>query len=121
MHAEYCAESHLTVSALLKQLPGLASDPLIQQQNYSRLCKAAGGTELINALSIQSYKLSSDEILVAVLEGYTGKAMHEMAKALVENEKILSAVSVIDSINKWMTLLVFSLSLIHFLRCFFCR
>lgn len=99
VHCEYSTQSTLTVSEVLKQVPALALDVQIKKQHYSRLCRAAGGTELINALSLQSYDLFSDEILVAVLQGYTGKAMHEMAKALIDNEIILRAVSELRSMK----------------------
>jgi hypothetical protein len=93
VHAEYSIESQLTVSQLLEMLPGLASDTQIRKQQYSGLCRAAGGNELINALAIQSFDLSPDEILLGIPNGYSGEVMCDMARALVENEKILRAVS----------------------------
>ena len=92
VHAEYSTQqSRVAVSSLLEQVTKFVTDPTIAKKQYARLC-TADGTELINALSIQEYDLKNDEVVVAVLQGYTGATMHTMAKGLIQNEEILKAV-----------------------------
>lgn len=93
LHAEYSLNARVSVSVLLKQFPDMATDPIVASQKYTRLCRAGGGAELINALAIQDYGLEQDEILIAVVKGYTSKETNRMAKTLVENQQILKAVS----------------------------
>lgn len=93
LHAQYRVEARVSVSVLLEQLPSMATDPLIACQRYIRLCRAEGRGELINALAIQDYALEQDEVLIAVVQGYTGKETSRIAKTLVENSHILRAVS----------------------------
>ena len=92
VHAEYSTQqSRVAVSSLLEQVTKFVTDLTIRKKQYVRLC-TADGIELINALSIQEYGLKDDEVVVAVLQGYTGATMHTMAKGLIQNEEILKAV-----------------------------
>jgi len=92
VHANFSLHSRVSVASVLQQLPLFVSDSVIQAQNYTRLCKANGGTELINALSLHDYELVPDEILVAVLENYSSPVMHRMAEGLIANDEIIKAV-----------------------------
>ena len=49
-------------------------------------------TELINALSIQSYNFPDDAVLVAVPEGCTSQGIMESAKHVLKNKTLLRAV-----------------------------
>lgn len=93
LHISYNVYDKNTVGDVLDQLPDIATDESLKSQKYVGLVRKEGGRELINTVSIQSYCLKKNEILVAVVDGHYGKAMLRMAKPLLENRKIMKTVS----------------------------
>jgi hypothetical protein len=94
--------SIVRVSQILKELPSLASDPNMSKQEFVRLIRmdasrnddeSATGIELINALSIQSYNLNNDEILLAVPSETSKLQVLESSRQVVSNPKLMKAVS----------------------------
>jgi hypothetical protein len=99
--------SIVRVSQILKELPSLASDPNMSKQKFVRLIRmdpsrnddeSATGIEMINALSIQSYNLNNDEILLAVPSETSKLQVLESSRQVVSNPKLMKAVS---SVNEW--------------------
>lgn len=93
LHISYNHFEKNPITTVLQQLPTMATDKAMQQQNYTGLIRAEACRELINTVAIQSYDLKKDELLVAVVEGVYGKRLMKMAKPLIENKKIIRAVS----------------------------
>ena len=93
IHISYNQYDKSTIASILDQLPGLATDPALKAQEYAGLIRAEACRELINTVPVQSYHLKRDELLVAVIKGVYGKTLMKMAKPLIENKKILRAVS----------------------------
>lgn len=92
LHVSYNVCDKTSITDVLEQLPGIATDTALKEQHYVGLIRQEGERELINTVSIQSYGLSKDEILIAVVAGHHGKAMARMAKPLLDNKKIMKAV-----------------------------
>lgn len=93
LHVAYNVCDKTSISDVLKQLPNIATDSALKEQRYVGLLRKEGERELINTVSIQSYGLSKDEILIAVVSEHHGKAILRMAKPLLENQRIMKAVS----------------------------
>jgi hypothetical protein len=94
--------SIVRVSQILEELPALASDPNMAKQKFVRLIRmdasgaddeSATGIEMINALSIQSYCLNNDEILLAVPSETNKVQVLESSRQVVRNPKLIKAVS----------------------------
>mmetsp|Transcript_7847 Transcript_7847/g.9006 ORF Transcript_7847/g.9006 Transcript_7847/m.9006 type:complete len:477 (-) Transcript_7847:191-1621(-) len=92
LHVSYNICDKTSISDVLEQLGGIATDEALKEQSYVGLLRNEGGRELINSVSIQSYYLSKDEMLIAVVEGYHGSSMMRMAKPIMENKRIMKAV-----------------------------
>jgi hypothetical protein len=80
----------ITVKDVLDQLPGMASHDLLKRQTYIALCRR-DNTELINALSIESYNLSSFEMLWAVPSHHHSKQLAPMVSCVLSNKGLLRA------------------------------
>jgi hypothetical protein len=96
LHVSYNLYDKTSVLDVLNQLPEIATDEALKEQKYVGLVRKDGGRELINTVSIQSYYLKKNEILVAVVHDHYGKAMLRMAKPLLDNRKIMKAVRVFE-------------------------
>ncbi|CAB9523901.1 expressed unknown protein [Seminavis robusta] len=93
----------IRIAQLLQLLPSLASDPTMARQTFLRLLrmdcsthkqtnkKSTTPTEMINALTLQSYNLQNDEILVAVPRGSTPAQVMESSKQVLQNPKLMKA------------------------------
>mmetsp|Transcript_25590 Transcript_25590/g.37802 ORF Transcript_25590/g.37802 Transcript_25590/m.37802 type:complete len:478 (-) Transcript_25590:742-2175(-) len=92
LHVSYNVCDKTSIADILEQLPDLATDSALKEQRYVGLLRQEGERELINTVSIQSYGLCKDEIIVAVVAGHHGKAIMRMAKPLLENKRIVKAV-----------------------------
>jgi len=92
LHVSYNICDKTSISDILEQLRGIATDEALKEQSYVGLLRNEGGRELINSVSIQSYYLSKDEMLIAVVEGYHGSSMMRMAKPIMGNKRIMKAV-----------------------------
>jgi hypothetical protein len=92
LHVSFDKFEKTSISDILGQLPGLATDQALREQSYIGLIRKEGERELINKVSIQSYHLRKDEVLIAVVEGHYSKGIVRMAQPLVENNRILRAV-----------------------------
>jgi len=97
LHVSYNLYDKTSVMDVLNQLPQIATDDALKEQKYVGLLRKEGGRELINTVSIQSYYLKKNEILVAVVDGHYGKGMLRMALPLLENRKIMKAVTRVRS------------------------
>lgn len=94
IHVSYNMEERTSIADILQELPDMATDEDLMSQNYTALCRTTEfGRELINSVSIQGYDLKRDEILVAIINGISGNSQLKTAKPLLENKKILRAVS----------------------------
>ncbi|CAB9506269.1 expressed unknown protein [Seminavis robusta] len=94
----------IRIAQLLQLLPSLASDPTMARQTFLRLLRmdcsthknkkkstTTTPTEMINALTLQSYNLQNDEILVAVPRGSTPPQVMESSKQVLQNPKLMKA------------------------------
>ena len=94
IHVSYNMEERTSIADILQELPEMATDEDLISQTYTALCRTTEfGRELINSVSIQGYDLKRDEILVAMLNGTSSNSQLKTAKPLLENKKILRAVS----------------------------
>ena len=95
IHAEYRLNSRTSVSNLLEQLPGMASNEILTAQRYSSLFRSREGCseELIGALSLQDCCLDKNEVIIGVMGGYSGQDIVNCALPLIYNDKISKAVS----------------------------
>jgi hypothetical protein len=94
IYAEYRLNSKTSVSNLLEQLPGMASNKMFTAQTYSSLFRSRDGcSELIGALSLQDCCLDKNEVIIGVMGGYSGPEMVKCALPLIYNDKISKAVS----------------------------
>ncbi|GKZ00435.1 hypothetical protein MPSEU_000996100 [Mayamaea pseudoterrestris] len=80
----------ITVKDVLEQLPAMASHDLLRRQRYIALCRR-DNTELINALSMQSYGLNSFEMLWAVPKHHKSKQLAPMVLRVLSNKGLLKA------------------------------
>lgn len=80
----------ITVKDVLEQIPRLASHELMKKQTYVALCRR-DNTELINALSIQSFELNNFEMLWAVPKHHHSKQLAPMVSCVLANKGLLKA------------------------------
>lgn len=92
LHISYNLLERTSIKDILMQLPEISTDEALKEQRYVGLIRRKGGRELINTVSIQSYYLEKNEVLVGVVEGHHGKAISRMAEPLLANKKIMRAV-----------------------------
>lgn len=92
LHVSYNIYDKTTVGEVLNQLPDIATDEALKEQSYVGLVRKEGERELINTVSLQSYYMKKNEILIGVVEGHYGKSMLRMAKPLFLDKKIMKAV-----------------------------
>jgi hypothetical protein len=90
IQCEYSVDDRLTISDLLKQLPGMASIEVLAKQRYTSLCRL--DEELINMLPIQDYPVREGEILIAAGPEYRPKMVMAAACALLSQRALLRAV-----------------------------
>jgi hypothetical protein len=98
---ESSSSGGILVSEVLEQLPDLATDPEIASAKFVGLVSVGTNTaagekenaELVNSRSIQSHHLNNDDVLVAVPEGKSAFGILKSAESVLQNKKILRAVS----------------------------
>jgi hypothetical protein len=94
IYTEYRLNSKTSVSNLLKQLPGMASNGILAAQTYTSLFRSREGcSELIGALPLQDCCLDKNEVIIGVMGGYSGQEMVKCALPLIYNDKISKVVS----------------------------
>ncbi len=94
VHASYRILERMTLSDITEQLPDLATNEILAQQRYTSLCRVRFGyQELINTVAVQNCGLGQDEVLIAIVEGYKGKDLVEIALPIFSNQHIVRAVS----------------------------
>lgn len=93
LHVCFNIYDKTSVGDVLNQLPEIATDEALKEQNYVGLVRKDGERELINTVSLQSYCMTKNELLLAVVDGHYGKAMLRMAKPLFSDKKMMKAVT----------------------------
>jgi hypothetical protein len=64
LHVSYNIYDKTTVGEVLNQLPDIATDEALKEQSYVGLVRKEGERELINTVSLQSYYMKKNEILI---------------------------------------------------------
>jgi hypothetical protein len=93
IHAEFLRREKTTVAHVLYQVPKIATNVLFQSKTFINLCRTRqGNTDLDNNQILQDYDMEDSELLIGVLEGFTGKEMAQSALPLLLNGRITQAV-----------------------------
>jgi hypothetical protein len=94
LHAEFLLRETTTVADALYQVPKIATNELFKSKTFINLCRTRqGNTDLDNDRILQDYDMEDSELVIGVLEGFTGKQMAQCALPLLLNGKITQAVS----------------------------
>lgn len=94
VHVSYRVLERMTLSDIIEQLPDLATNEILAKQRYTGLCRVRFGyQELINLVAVQSCGLSQDEILIAIVDGYKGRDLVQVAMPIFSSRHIVRAVS----------------------------
>jgi len=101
LHVSYRVDSKTPINDILEQIGEMASDDALKKQSYISLLRnnENGQEELINSVSIQSFNLFNDEMLISVVEGYCRSSMMCMARAIMEKKRIIKALKKMDDKN----------------------
>lgn len=100
LHAEYQLGAKTTVQDVIDQMPVLAVDILFQESKFATLYRTGKGAhELINTLPMSECGLEKGEVVLGVIEGYSGKEIIQSALPLLVNPKIAKAVSCMGVVN----------------------
>jgi hypothetical protein len=94
IQAEYLLYDGTTVSDLLQQMPGMATNESFINQRFTSLYRTIGenGCELINSLPLKDCDVPKTEVVVGVSQGHSGKEMIAFALPLLLNDRITKAV-----------------------------
>jgi hypothetical protein len=97
IHAEFLRSEQTTVADLLYQIPQMASNELFRNTTtFTHICRTRNGnTDLDNDRILQDYDMEDSELVIGVLEGFSGKEMAQCALPLLLNGKITQAVSTV--------------------------
>jgi hypothetical protein len=94
IHAEFLLREKTTVTDVLYQVPKIATNELFQSQTFTNICRTRhGNTDLDNDRILQDYDMDDSELVLGVLEGFSGKEMAQCALPLLLNGRITQAVS----------------------------
>lgn len=94
-------KERMTVKDVTGQLPQYAADKVLQRQTYTGLAYRRRTTndesssirteELLHTLCIQDYSLVKNEVLVALVDGYSSRELMTMAETLLQNKNVRKA------------------------------
>ena len=89
----------ISIGKILRELPQLATDPIVSKERYVALLRADeksgcnACSPLADSASIQSCNLGDDEVLLAVPSTGSPEVTLESAKTILQNKKLLRSVS----------------------------
>lgn len=89
----------ISIGKILRELPQLATDPIVSKERYVALLRADAkpgcdaGSPLAASASIQSCNLCDDDVLLAVPSTGGPEVILESSKAILQNKKLLRSVS----------------------------